>query len=70
MMLLRFHVSGARFRSFPRRFHAYEGKRGFISVSFPRRFPQTPFVSRFLPIYGQRETKQSFQPTSVNILNT
>jgi hypothetical protein len=57
---LRFHVSGARFRSFPRRFPAYERKRCFVSFSFPTGFLRTPFVSCFLPVYGQRETTLFF----------
>jgi hypothetical protein len=57
MMLFRFHFSGARFRSFPRRFHAYEGNWRFISFSFLPRFLPVPFVSDFLSMHGKRETK-------------
>ena len=40
-MLFRFHSSGARFRLFPRRFHALRMKRAFgfysVATSFPSR---------------------------------
>jgi hypothetical protein len=55
---LRFHVPGARFLSFPRRFHAHEGNRYFVSCPFPSRFLTKPFVSYFLSIHGKRETKR------------
>jgi len=57
---LRFHVSGARFRSLPRRFHAYKGNWCFVSFPFPPRFLTMPFVSYFLSIHGKRETKLNF----------
>jgi len=39
----------------------YEGKRCFVSFSFPSRFPRMPFVSRFPGIGGKRETKLNFK---------
>ena len=35
----------------------YEGRGRFVSSLFPRHFLLSQFVSCFLPIYGQRETK-------------
>ena len=59
---LRFHVSSACLRSFPLRFRAYHRKGRFVSSVFPRRFLPLPFVSCFLPIYGQRETRVISRP--------
>src|SRR5947208_13583687 len=36
---------------------AYEGRGRFVSSLFPRHFLLSQFVSCFLPVYGQRETK-------------
>jgi hypothetical protein len=47
MMLFRFHVSGARFRSFPACFPALRGKRG---ASFPFRFLAVSIAYPSFPI--------------------
>ena len=48
-MLFRFHNSGARFRLFPRRFHALRMKRAFgfysVSTSFPSRAVRFLFLA-------------------------
>lgn len=54
MMLFRFHLSGARFRSFPRRFHTLPGKE---QLRFHLVSSRCPSVSYFVPIQGKRETK-------------
>jgi hypothetical protein len=57
MMLLRFHLSGARFRSFPRRFYTLRGKE---QLRFHLASSRCPSVSYFVPIHGKRETKSPF----------